>query len=165
MISNKQFVPNSWALVLGQCSCIILMPAHPFIPIHEKNVIVHLRESGLSVKEVSSHLAHSELTVYRILALHRDTSHVVAQNLAPRRPHKLDMQQILVWSLMVYAKYQLFTLGQFLEDCIEWVADLYLDELQWLLLDECHVNIGISTIHRTLKWRGWTRKKVRSFLP
>jgi hypothetical protein len=55
---------------------------------------------------------------------------------------------------------QSLTQMQFIEDCIERVPDLYLDELQTLVRDECNVAVGITTIHRTLRQRGWTRKKV-----
>jgi hypothetical protein len=39
---------------------------------------------------------------------------------------------------------------------MERMPDLYLDELQQLLLEECGVEVGVTTIHRTLKQRGWT---------
>jgi transposase len=59
-------------------------------------VIVRLRESGLSAKEISSRLDRGESTVFRILALHRKTGDIIARNLACGRPRKLDMHSILV---------------------------------------------------------------------
>ncbi|OAX31033.1 hypothetical protein K503DRAFT_815713 [Rhizopogon vinicolor AM-OR11-026] len=49
---------------------------------------------------------------------------------------------------------------QFLESCIERQPDILLTEMQDRLREICGVEVSISTISRTIRRRGFTRKKV-----
>ena len=57
-------------------------------------------------------------------------------------------------------KSELTNLGKYLESLLERTPDLYLRELQKDLAVNREVCVGISTISRTLKRRGFTRKKL-----
>jgi hypothetical protein len=51
-------------------------------------------------------------------------------------------------------------ISQFLESCIERQPDIFLTEMQDQLQEICGVDISISTISRTIRRRGFTRKKI-----
>lgn len=54
--------------------------------------------------------------------------------------------------------------SQYLEELIEDTPDLYLSELRAMLWEHRGVDVSESTIHRALKRRGYTYKKVRDLL-
>jgi hypothetical protein len=56
----------------------------------------------------------------------------------------------------------ILTLLQFLLGTIEKAPDLYLDELQEMLVALCGWTVSKSTIWRTLRKTGFTMKKVKS---
>ena len=66
------------------------------------------------------------------------------------------VEQCFVWC----DKSELTNLGKYLESLLERTPDLYLRELQKDLAVNREVCVGISTISRTLKQRGFTRKKL-----
>lgn len=71
------------------------MSSHPFITSVEKNIIVQLKASGLSVADISYRLSRPQSTIYHILALYRRTGSVVTHDLptgAPRKLTSLDLQ-------------------------------------------------------------------------
>lgn len=66
------------------------MPPHPYITETEKLLMVRMSEEGLNVADIVRATHRSLPTVYRVLALYRDTGDVVMRNLLAGRRRTLS---------------------------------------------------------------------------
>jgi transposase len=104
-------------------------------------------------------------SIMRIRSLYRRTGNVVAKRIVDGRPRILNGFEVSVrLRLFSFLEMDFLNVGvtaaQFLEGCIEQKPDLMLSELQDRLRGSCGVDVSPITIYRTLKRRGFTRKKM-----
>jgi len=117
---------------------------HPYITNDEKRVIVRLHEyGGLNAQEIADSTGRGLSTVYRTLALHRDTGLVSNRVLPQGRSRKLGPLEV-----------------QFLQAYVERSPDKELSEVVNALNEECGVVVSESTVSRYLHQLGFTRKKI-----
>ncbi|KAF8485265.1 hypothetical protein DFH94DRAFT_624763 [Russula ochroleuca] len=93
--------------------------------------------------EISHVTQISKRTVNRVLRLQRRTGSVLQRPLQAGRPRTLNGLDIA-----------------YLEACIEWTPDMYLQELREELFQAREVDISVATIHRSLHRRGFSHKQV-----
>jgi transposase len=128
------------------------------IPRDRKELIV-----SLSARYSPSNIARicnvSPRTVYRTLELWLRTGNIVNTPLVPGRPRTLNNLDIAV-SCQHWVKCTLTFDPQYLEACIERTPDIYVSELKEELEEACGVGVSESTIKRTLRRRGFARKRV-----
>ncbi|KAH9936516.1 Homeodomain-like protein [Fomitopsis serialis] len=108
-----------------------------------KRQMVHML-AYLSPRKVARYHGVGVRTVQRVYALWASTGHVVRRRMQDGRPRVLSGID-----------------AAYLESCVARTPDIYLDELQEMLLEGRHKEVSLSTISRTLYRRGWRRKQVR----
>ncbi|KAG8945188.1 hypothetical protein FRC04_001167 [Tulasnella sp. 424] len=112
--------------------------------IHHSVKVIALEQAYFHpARRISSNLNMGRSTVYGFLSRWRRSGLLVARPFNIGRPRELNALDCA-----------------FLEGCIERQPDIYLSELQEKLEDARGVVTSVSTIHRTLLRRGFTRKRV-----
>ncbi|KAF8957714.1 hypothetical protein BDZ97DRAFT_1669451 [Flammula alnicola] len=117
------------------------------IPAAQKELLVTMSRNGMKPEEISRVTGTGFSTVKRVLRLHRTTGSVVKKPDIMGRPRLLNALDVA-----------------YLESCIERTPDIYISELQEELLEARGVEASDATIIRTLKRRGFVRKKVCYFI-
>ncbi|KIJ58592.1 hypothetical protein HYDPIDRAFT_95132 [Hydnomerulius pinastri MD-312] len=117
------------------------------IPNNVKKMVVQMDQldEPLSRAEIRHLTGVAESTQRRILSLHSRTGEVAIKAVPSGRKRILNAMD-----------------AAFLEGCIERNPDLTLLELQKALQEVCGARGSMATISRTLRRRGFTRKKVIS---
>ena len=126
-----------------------------FVDSHSHTLLNH----KLPDSQVKEYTGISERSLKRLRQTFKETGEVVRVPVCAGRPRSLTALDANV--CYPFSGFSLYlTIPQFLEGCIERQPDSTLTELQDHLREVCGVETSTDTIARTLRRRGFTRKRV-----
>ncbi len=135
---------------------------HIHINIETKRVAVRMAPEGVNHKDIRRYTLVSPRSTRRAVELFRRTGQLVRVPLVRGRPRLFNGFDLAVRH-QGYSSYLLLTTLtclQFLESWVERKPDIMLDELRTQLESICGVVTTNWTISRSLRRRGYTRKRV-----
>lgn len=126
----------------------------------EKEITLRMSlQSGLNDTQIAEYTGIRPRTMRGLRKRFRETGEIVKKPVVSGRPRLLNSLDAMVGALNTCLCMS-YTFIQFIEDLVVRQPDIMLREIAEYLRQICHINASLATITRTLRNRGYSRKKV-----
>ena len=158
-MSGAPVPPFAFTIRLISFQLLIAMPNYYYIPPEQKQLICRLSLS-LKTSEIAFHTGISIRTIQRVIRALANNRKCDGEASAHGATAGFGLLSYLCEGLSATLVLVLLMHSQYVEGLIEQRPDIYLSEIQDHLFKAFDISISLPTIHRSLKRRGYTRKKV-----